>query len=208
MGSGSGLETLAEAEIGGQIGLPRPKLKGGLSVEEAIARRRSVRDFSPDSLSLEQIAQLLWAAAGLTSKHGQRAAPSAGARYPLEVYLACEQGLFHYDVPSHSLIKVKAGEVRPALAAAAYGQTFVAEAAISVVFTAIYERTTSRYGERGIRYVHMDVGHAAENVHLQAEALGLGSVPVGAFDDEAVAQVLGLSEEQRPVYLVPVGRRG
>ncbi len=208
MKSSSGLTALAQAEVGGQIELPRPKLKGNLTVEEAIARRRSVRSYTSESLSLEQIAQLLWAAAGLTSNHGQRAAPSAGARYPLEVYLACEQGLFHYEVPTHSLIKTKAGEIRPALATAAHGQTFVAEAAISVVFTAIYERTTSRYRERGIRYVHIDVGHAAENVHLQAEALGLSSVPVGAFDDEAVAEVLGLSEEQKPVYLVPVGKKG
>jgi SagB-type dehydrogenase family enzyme len=149
--------------------------------------------------------QLLWSAAGLTSKHGQQAAPSAGARYPLELYLACEQGLFHYDVKGHTLIKVRAGDLRAALAAAAHGQSFIAAAPISLVFTAIYERTTSRYGERGIRYVHMDVGHAAENVHLQAVALGLASVPVGAFDDDAVAAVLRFPADQKPIYIIPVG---
>jgi len=205
MDGGSELETLAKADVGAQVELPRPKLKGELTVEEAIARRRSVRDFEAGPLGLSQMGQLLWSAAGLTSKHGQRAAPSAGARYPLELYLACEQGLFHYDVKGHTLIKVRAGDLRAALAAAAHGQSFIAAAPISLVFTAIYERTTSRYGERGIRYVHMDVGHAAENVHLQAVALGLASVPVGAFDDEAVAAVLRFPADQKPIYIIPVG---
>jgi len=197
--------TLAQASVGDQVALTPPRAKGAVSVEEAIARRRSVRDFTSDAVSLSEVGQLLWSAAGVTSEDGLRAAPSAGARYPLEVYLACEHGLFHYRLKDHALVKVRAEDPRGPLAAAAYGQSFVAEAAVSLVFVAIYERTMSRYGERGIRYVHMDVGHAAENVHLQAEALGLGSVPVGAFDDNAVADVLRLPADHKPVYIVPVG---
>jgi SagB-type dehydrogenase family enzyme len=178
------------------------------SVEAAIARRRSLRDYERAPITLEAISQLLWSAAGITGSGFMRAAPSAGARYPLEVYLACEQGLFHYSPQQHSLTKAQPGDIRQALCAAAHGQQFVADAAVSIIFAAVYERTTSRYGERGIRYVHIDVGHAAENVHLQAEALGFGSCPVGAFDDDAVAEVLSLPAEQKPVYIVPVGVRG
>lgn len=149
MGVVRGIKMLAKASLGAQIPLPPAKLRGKLTVEEALTRRRSERDFTSETLSLEQIAQLLWAAAGLTSKDGGRTSPSAGARYPLEVYLACEQGFYHYHTPTHSLIKISTDDLRPALASAAYGQSFVAEAAISIIFTAIYERTTSRYGERG-----------------------------------------------------------
>lgn len=119
----------------------------------------------------------------------------------------CSAGLFHYEPSGHALAKVAAADLRGPLAEAAFGQQFVADAPISLVFAAVYERTMSRYGERGIRYVHIDLGHAAENVHLQAEALGLGSCAVGAFDDEAVARVLGLPAEQKPLYIIPVGRR-
>lgn len=197
--------TLAQASVGDRIALPPPSDRGRISVEEAIGRRRSVREFASDALSLAEIAQLLWSAAGLTSSEGLRAAPSAGARYPLETYLACEHGLFHYCLKDHALAKVQADDPRSPLAAAAYGQSFIAEAAVSLIFVALYERTTSRYGDRGIRYVHMDVGHAAQNVHLQAVALGLASVPVGAFDDSAVADVLRLPQDHKPVYIVPVG---
>jgi len=197
---------LARAGVGSRVSLPPPKEEGRVSVEQAILRRRSVRDFTPDPLDLAQISQLLWSAHGLTSAQGLRAAPSAGACYPLEVYLACEQGLFRYEPNGHALVRVSEADPRPPLAQAAYGQFFISDAAVSIVFAAVYERTTQRYGDRGIRYVHMDVGHAAQNVHLQAEALGLASVPVGAFDDAAVAQVLGIPAEEKPVYIVPVGR--
>jgi SagB-type dehydrogenase family enzyme len=197
---------LARAGVGSRVSLPPPKEKGGVSVEQAIARRRSVRDFTPDPLDLAQISQLLWSAHGLTSAQGLRAAPSAGACYPLEVYLACEQGLFRYEPNGHALVKVSGADPRGPLAQAAYGQFFISDAAVSIVFAAVYERTTQRYGDRGIRYVHMDVGHAAQNVHLQAEALGLASVPVGAFDDVAIAEVLGIPTEEKPIYIVPVGR--
>ncbi|UCC69338.1 MAG: SagB/ThcOx family dehydrogenase [Armatimonadota bacterium] len=197
---------LARVKVGSRVSLPPATKKGEMSVEEAVARRRSVRDFTADALSLAEISQLLWSAHGLTSAEGLRAAPSAGACYPLEVYLACEQGLFRYQPSEHALVKVSDADPRQPLAEAAYGQFFISDAAVSIIFAAVYERTTARYGDRGIRYVHMDIGHAAQNVHLQAEALGLASVPVGAFDDSAVASVLSLPAEEKTVYIVPVGR--
>jgi len=199
------LSNLTALQVGETLSLPPPRKDGPMSVEAAIARRRSIRDYARSPIPLEAISQLLWSAAGITGSGFMRAAPSAGACYPLEVYLACEQGLFHYIPQRHALVKVQAQDIRQALCDAAWGQEFVAAAAVSLIFAAVYERTTARYGERGIRYVHMDVGHAAENVHLQAEALGLGSVPVGAFDDKAVEDVLRLPAEQKPIYIVPVG---
>jgi len=186
--------------------LPMPSVKGTVSVEETLARRRSIRTFKSDRLTLDQISQLLWAAQGITERRrGLRTAPSAGATYPLTTYLVTDQGVFMYDPQKHALLPKRAGDVRPALAEAALGQSWVREAPASIVFAAIYERTTGRYGGRGQRYVHMEAGHAAENVHLQAVALGLGSVPLGAFDDENVAEVLGLGREERPLYIIPVG---
>jgi len=183
-----------------------PSVKGTVSVEETLARRRSIRTFKSDRLTLDQISQLLWAAQGITERRrGLRTAPSAGATYPLTTYLVTDQGVFMYDPQKHALLPKRAGDVRPALAEAALGQSWVREAPASIVFAAIYERTTGRYGGRGQRYVHMEAGHAAENVHLQAVALGLGSVPLGAFDDENVAEVLGLGREERPLYIIPVG---
>ena len=200
------MDELREVPLGKAVILPEPRVRGTMSVEEAIQRRRSTRGFTSDPLDLAAISQLLWSAQGLTSPEGLRAAPSAGARYPLEVYLACAAGLFRYQGRDHSLLKVRGADLRGQLAEAALGQSFVAEAPIALVFVAIYERTTSRYRDRGIRYVHIDVGHAAENVHLQAEALGLGSCAVGAFDDAAAARVLHLPDDQKPLYLIPVGR--
>lgn len=199
------LSELAQLAAGEGTELPPHREVGQMTVEDAIARRRSVRSFSPEEPGLEPAAQLLWVAQGITSEDGLRAAPSAGARYPLETYLACPYGLFHYEPAKHAITKAQVEDVRAPLASACFGQTFIADAPLSVIFAAVHERTTSRYGDRGIRYVYMDVGHAAENVHLQAEALGLGSVPVGAFDDDAVAEVLRLPSDQRPIYIVAIG---
>jgi len=186
--------------------LPAPRTKGTTSVEETLAQRRSVRRFEPDALTVGQISQLLWAAQGVTQeRRGFRTAPSAGATYPLETYLVTADGVFKYAPARHALVPRKREDVRPALAAAALGQPFVRTAPASVVFAAVYERTTRRYGGRGERFVHMEIGHAAENIHLQAVALGLGSVPVGTFDDDAVARVLGLGKDERPLYIIPIG---
>ena len=158
-------------------------------------------------MSLEEVAQILWAAQGVTDpRYGFRAAPSAGATFPLETFCALPEGLFQYLPHEHSLKKVLDRDVRRELAAAALGQWFIADAPMTVIFCAIPERTTARYGSRGVRYVHFEVGHAAQNVHLQAVALGLGSVAVGACDDSEVARVMELPPEVKPLYMVPVGR--
>ncbi len=207
MGGVPELARLAEAQVGEKIALPPPQRRGAMSVEEAIQARRSTRQFSPASLRLDEIGQLLWSAQGVTSADGRRAAPSAGASYPLEVYAACEQGLFRYLPGEHALRKVVGEDVRAALAREGRADAFLARAPLAVIFTAIYERTTRRYGDRGVRYVHIDLGHAAENLHLQAEAIGLASVALGAFTDAAVARVLRLPSDEKPVYIIPVGRR-
>ncbi len=188
------------------ITLPEPLLKGKMSVEEAIQKRRSVRSFDSRELSLETISQLLWATQGITEpSYGLRAAPSAGALYPLEVYLVKSDGVYHYIPRGHKLERVSEKDVRSALARAALGQGFIGEAPISIVLTAIPSRTTSKYRSRGIRYVHMEIGYAAENLHLQGVALGLGSVSVGAFQDSEVARVLGLPKGEEPLIIVPLG---
>jgi SagB-type dehydrogenase family enzyme len=202
------LVVLARAAVGERMALPAPRRVGPRSLEEALHRRRSIRRFSPEPLTLPEMAQLLWSAYGVTSPQGLRTAPSAGARYPLEVYLACAEGLFHYLPSAHALVKVRGEEVRPALMEAAHGQAFISQAPVCVLFAAVYERTTSRYRERGIRYVHIDLGHAGQNVQLQAEALGLGSVAVGAFDDAAMVAAAQLPAEEEPRYLIVVGRPG
>ena len=194
------------------ITLPQPRYDSDISVEEAILQRRSIRDYIDEALTLPELAQLLWAAQGITDSSGKRAAPSAGATYPLEIYVVIgnvegvASGVYQYKPHQHELIKVLEGEQRAALARAALDQQFIAQAPVNLVITAIYERTTGRYGERGIRYVHMEAGHAAQNVYLQAAALKLGTVVVGAFQDSQVANILKLPENEVPLYIMPVGR--
>ena len=188
------------------IDLPKPKTKGTVSVEETIAKRRSKRSYSSKALSNEQISQLLWSVQGITDEgKGLRAAPSAGALYPLEVYLVKEDGLYHYVPKGHKLELMKPEDLRPGLAKASWGQDFISQAPISIVICAVYSRVTSKYGLRGSRYVEIEVGHAAENIHLQAVALGLGSVPAGAYSDEAVSRLLELPKNEEPLYIIPVG---
>lgn len=192
--------------------LPVPKLKSTVSLEEALQERRSVRNYSNASLNLEEVSQLLWAAQGMTSSWGGRTAPSAGATYPLQVYLVAGNvenlapGVYKYNPQKHDLSKIREADARKELADAALNQRWVEQAPISIVIAAIYERTTTQYGDRGIRYVHLEAGHAAQNVCLQAVALGLGSVPVGAFDDERVITVIGISSIETPIYILPVGK--
>jgi len=209
-------ETPYQTIITGQaIALPKPKPSGFMSVEETIAKRRSIRDYTPGPLSLEEVSQLLWAAQGITDPaSGKRAAPSAGMTYPLEIYLAIGKegvkdlplGVYNYIPRNHSIIKILDDDVRYPLQEAALGQTWVGEAPVTLVIAAIYERTTDRYGDRGIRYVYIEVGHVAENVFLQAVALNLGTVPIGAFNDDDLQKVLGLPKDVKPIYIMPVGR--
>jgi SagB-type dehydrogenase family enzyme len=195
------------------ISLPEPRLKGEMTLEEAILERRSTRDFRDSPLTMAEVSQILWAAQGITDDTGLRAAPSAGALYPLDVYLVVGEqgveglgeGVYHYLPQRHSLELSLQGDVRQTLARFSVDQTFIAEAPLSLVITAEYERTTWKYGERGVRYVHMEAGHVGQNVYLQAEALGLGTVTVGAFQDEKIAQALNLPPSYRPLYVMPIG---
>lgn len=189
---------------------PAQKEKDNLSVEEAIAKRRSERSFHDSPLAKEQLFQILWAAQGITGD-GKRSAPSAGATYPLEIYAVVgkveglEAGVYRYVPKNHSLEPHLSGDRRKELAVASLGQSFIADAPLVIVITAEYERTTKKYGERGIRYVHIEVGHVGQNIYLQAESLGLGTVAVGAFYDDEVSRVLNLPGNHAPLYIMPIG---
>ncbi|MFO7997149.1 MAG: SagB/ThcOx family dehydrogenase [Dehalococcoidia bacterium] len=209
------------------IKLPPPRLSGDISLEETILRRRSVRGYRAEALALSQLSQVLWSAQGPTGGRMFRAAPSAGATYPLEIFVfvgkqavtaseapmqsgqapkELQAGIYHYEADPHSLILHKSGDLRPDLARAALDQEFIIEAPVDIVICALYHRTSRRYGRRGDRYVHMEVGHAGENIHLQAVALGLATVEVGAFHDEEVWKVLGVEEQIKPLYIMPLGK--
>ena len=201
--------------INTQIYLPPPSQAGTMSLEEAIVHRRSVRDFTPEPISLLQLSQILWAAQGITDTSLKyRAIPSAGATYPLEIFIACGQktieeiddGIYHYNIDNHSLTRHHQGDVRLELAGAALDQEFIYEAPVDIIICAVYRRTLMRYGDRGERYVHIEVGHAGQNIYLQATALGLATVAIGAFHDEQVRNVLRLDKQYQPLYIMPVGR--
>lgn len=196
----------------GDGALPQPRLAREISVERALALRRSVRAFAPEPLGLSIVSQLLWAAQGITDPAGLRTAPSAGALYPLEVHLVAgavsgvRAGIHRYEPQHHRLSLESEGDPRAGVAEAAFYQDWVAEAPAIVVLSAVYERTARKYAERAARYVHMEVGHAAQNVYLQAAALGLGTTMVGAFRDEELARVLGLVGPAKPLALLPIGK--
>ena len=195
------------------INLPEPQYDSDVSIEQSFLNRRSIRSYTGEPLTLREVSQLLWAAQGITDPRGFRTAPSAGALYPLEVYLVAgdvedlTSGVYRYEPDGHQLARIIDGDKRAELADAALAQPCVKEGAISIVFAAVYERTTVKYGDRGIRYVHMEVGHAAQNLCLQAAAMGLGAVTVGAFYDEQVSKLLNLLEDEKPLYIIPVGRK-
>jgi len=207
------LEGIRMAQASEDIELPAPRLTNGHPLEHALQERRSVREFSKEALGVEEVSQLVWAAQGITHGDGFRTAPSAGALYPLELYIAVgnvaglEPGVYKYLPSSHQLTPVVTEDRRRQLASAALGQSWMQDAAAVLVFAAVSTRTTKKYGRRGIRYIHIEVGHAAQNVFLQAVALGLGAAVVGAFDDSNVARVMSLEKEEQALYLMPVGRK-
>ena len=207
----SGDETMPTDKSATIISLPEPRHSSGTSVEEALLKRRSVRSYRAEPLTLAQLSQLLWAAQGITTPRGFRTAPSAGALYPLEVYVVVgnvsglESGVYRYRPEHHDLTLVALGDKRAALAAAALGQVWIRRAPIDIVFSAVYERTTKKYGLRGAQYVHMEVGHAAENVYLQAVALNLGTCVIGAFYDGGVQKVIQMPDSEQPLYIMSVG---
>ena len=192
--------------------LPKPQLEGGSALVDVLQQRRSIREYSAQPLTLQQAAQLLWSAQGVTSRDGLRTAPSAGALYPLVLHLVAgtveglEPGGYRYDPHRHALDRVVAGDLRSALAHAALDQMWIQQASAAVVISAVYSRTTWKYAERGMRYVHMEAGHAGQNLLLQAQALGLATVVVGAFDDAALKALLHLPEAEQPLAILPVGR--
>ena len=189
--------------------LPEPQTDGKFSVERALFERKSMRKYRDEKLTLKQLSQILWACQG-RNKYGRRCAPSAGASYPLEICVVAGNveglmaGVYRYEQQSNSLALLTEGDLRQPLSVACIGQTWIAKAAFSIVMCAKYEKTTGPYGERGAKYVHMDVGCAMENIHLQATALELGTVFVGAFKDEEVKRLLKLKEE--PLAIAPVGK--
>jgi SagB-type dehydrogenase family enzyme len=196
------------------IKLPSPISRGKMSLEQAILKRRSIRRFKNEPLTLGQLSQLLWSAQGTTGIGGKRATPSAGATYPLEIFIvvgnngipALAAGIYHYDFDNHSLSLHQVGDLQQKLADMALGQSSIARCPVDMVICAIHPRTAYRYGRRGERYVHMEVGHVGQNVALQAVALGLGTVMVGAFEDEDVRKAMKLEEQIKPLYIIPVGK--
>lgn len=204
-----GLSTRADNLI--EIKLPNPVLASKTSIEEALKKRRSIRSYNTLSVSLQEIAQILWAAQGITSANGFRTAPSAGALYPLELFLIAgdvkklSPGVYHYIPEKHSLQKLKGGDFRIQLTKAAIGQEAVKLGAANIVITAVFSRTTKKYGDRGKRFVFMEAGHAAQNIYLQLASLNLGTVSIGAFDDNQVKNILNLSIEE-PLYIMPIGK--
>ena len=192
--------------------LPKPDHAGRMPLEEALRTRRSVRSFGDGPVPLQDLSQLLWAAQGTTDPTGLRAAPSAGALYPLVVYAVAGNvaslpaGLYRYDPSAHALSLVQAGDRRAELSGAALRQDWIGGAAVSLVVAALFRRTTAKYGDRGVRYVHMEAGHVAQNIYLQATALHLGTTVVGAFQDDRLNAVLGLPADEDPLCILPVGR--
>ena len=194
------------------ISLPEIKTDSRISLEKALYNRRSVRRYGDATLSLSEISQLLWAAQGITNARGLRTTPSAGALYPLEIYLIADKveelntGIYKYLIRNHELLLTAQTHSKSALMRAGLGQRSLKSAPAVLIVCAVYERMTIKYGERGIRYVHMEVGHAAQNVCLQAVALDLSTVVIGAFHDSEVKKLVGTAEDEHPLYLIPVGR--
>ncbi|MBU0629858.1 MAG: SagB/ThcOx family dehydrogenase [Candidatus Margulisbacteria bacterium] len=188
------------------IKLPEPKIIGKMPLEEAVFRRRSWRSFHPNDLTLDQISQLLWAGQGITDKSwGFRAAPSSGSLYPLNLYIAKKDGVFEYVPDGNKLVEISKEDKRGSIVRASLGQQFIGEAPCVIIICGNFRITQAKFGQRSYRYINMEVGHAAENILLQAVALGLGAVPVGAFWDDVIAKLLDLPDTRDPFYLIPVG---
>jgi len=194
------------------IRLPEPRYDGSVSVEHALLTRRSVRNYKNESLTLADISQLVWAAQGITAPRGYRTAPSAGALYPLELYIVAGNvddlaaGIYKYLYRDHALVQTVVGDKRTELSHAALSQGSIARAPAVFLFCAVYSRITAKYGNRGIQYTFMEIGHAAQSVCLQAIALDLGTVVIGAFRDHEVKLIANLAADEEPTYFIPVGR--
>jgi len=203
------METKNQPKI---IALPEAKTNGEFPLVKAIKSRRSVRTYKNENLSLEQVSQLLWAAQGITSPDELRSSPSAGALYPIEIYVVAgkvsqlDAGIYKYDCKSHKLSLIKEGDKRSELSSASLGQDSVQNGAIDIVICGVYERTQVKYGSRAERYVFMEAGHVAQNIYLLGVSLKLGTVVVGAFDDESVKKIIEAQPNENPLYVMPVGK--
>jgi len=210
-------EKMKDIDTNNIIYLPQPAKKGSVSIEEAINARRTLRNFSSEPLSLKQWSQILWALQGITEDKGikKRTAPSAGALYPLDIYLVLGEnaltppgtGVFHYLPQKHALESLSNKNITGKIAEASLYQYWIAQAPGMIIITAEYSRISSKYGNRGIRYAHIEAGHAAQNCFLQAESLGLAVGIVGAFDDEALIKILPAPKTHEPILILPIGRK-
>lgn len=196
--------------------LPEPMLDGDVSLERTIHKRRTVRSFDRKALTLKHLSQLLWAAQGITETGGfKRAAPSAGALYPMDVYAVVgrdciekvDPGVYHYNPADHSLSLVQEGDRRRDVAEASLWQMWMADAPLTLVITAEYSRIMVKYRQRGIRYAMIEAGHIGQNIFLQCQGMGLEAGIVGAFEDEKVVQVMGIKTTHEPLLIMPVGYR-
>ena len=192
--------------------LPAPRREGGLSLAQSLNDRRSIRAYATKPLSLDDVAQLLWSAQGVTSPEGFRTAPSAGATFPLETYLIAgavdglAAGVYRYGPAAHSLVAMASGDIRVDLAAACMNQACVGSCAIAILFSAVEARTAEKYGDLAHGFVLLEAGHAAQNVSLQAVALGLGAVAIGAFDDARLKALTVMGDNEEPVYMMVFGK--
>jgi SagB-type dehydrogenase family enzyme len=193
------------------VRLPPPRRNGTVSLEAALATRRSVREFQSEPMPLENLSQLLWACQGGVQDGRRRTAPSAGGTYPLAIHVAAGNvtdlpaGLYRYDALGHALFRTTPGDVRRELYGATIGQSQASVAPVSLLFAAVFDRATERYGTRGMSYALIEAGHAGQNLYLQATALGLGTVAIGAFHEDVVRTVVHLDPKEHPIYLFPVG---
>lgn len=195
------------------IKLPPPICKGHLSIEEALLLRRSVRTYRDSPINLQDLSQILWSAQGITEKNYKfRTCPSAGATFPLEIYVSAYKvhdldiGIYKYIPENHELNLHLKGDKREDLYIACLRQEWIRKAPVIIIISANYYKTTARYGERGIRYIFMEAGHCAQNIYLQCVSLNLGTVAVGAFNDEDVKRIINLPKNEFPLYLLPIGK--
>jgi SagB-type dehydrogenase family enzyme len=193
------------------ISLPEAR-DSTVTLEASIRARHSVREFTSEPLALGDVGQILWAAQGIVKADGRRSVPSAGALYPIEVYLVVgaveglDAGVYRYVPQGHKLARVSSGDVRTQLTAAAIGQEAIAHAPATLVIGAELARSSGKYGERARRYVDMEAGHVSQNVYLQVVPLGLGTVAMGAFRDERVREICGMRRGEEPLYIMPFGK--
>ena len=199
------------------LNLPRISGKTDKDIWQVLQERRSHRKFTETGLALQDLSQLLWAAQGITAQAGNfffRTAPSAGALYPIETYIGInfvedvKPGIYHFSPSQFLLEKLYDAPPGQLIARAALGQRFLADCAVVFIWSAVFRRNMSKYGNRGLRYILMDAGHICQNLLLAAESLGLGACPVAAFFDDTMNDLLDLdSEEESVLYLAGVGHK-